>query len=205
MVDDQLRKRGITSPRVLEAMLSVPREEFVSAGMRDQAYCDWALPIGREQTISQPFTVAFMVDALDLRGDENVLEIGTGSGYCAAVLSRLAANVHTVERIESLANMAQQRLRQLHYDNVTVHVADGSRGLPEFAPYDAIIVTAAASSLPPPLVEQLAEFGRILIPIGQFAGQTMTRFTKIGNDLHQENLGAFAFVPLIGAYGQQSS
>ena len=192
MVEEQIRKRGIHDARVLEAMSAVPREEFVPIGSREQAYCDWALQIGWEQTISQPYTVAFMVEALGLRGDEKVLEIGTGSGYGAAVLSRLAAHVHTVERIRELADMARERLQRLHYGNVTVHFADGSRGLPEFAPYDAMISTAAASSLPPPLVAQLAPGGRIVIPIGGFTGQTMSRFTKTGGDLVQENLGLFA-------------
>lgn len=205
MVENQLRTRGITDPRVLAAMLEVPREEFVPLGERFVAYEDGPLPIGRGQTISQPFTVAFMAQALQLQGQEKVLEIGTGSGYGAAVLSRLAREVYTVERIESLAQQAQQHLSRLDYNNVQVFIADGSLGLPNEAPFDAIVVTAGAKNLPQAYVEQLNEGGRIVIPIGDLPNtQTMMRVTKTDGQLTAENLGAFAFVPLIGENGWSS-
>ena len=203
MVQEQLLRRGIDDARVLAAMSQVPREKFVPAALRDEAYDDWPLPIGFGQTISQPLTVAFMLQALQLGGSEKVLEIGAGSGYAAAVLSRLAATVHTVERIAGLAREAQRRLKELGCDNVHVHIANGTLGLPEHAPFDAIVVTAGAASLPPPYEAQLAENGRIVIPIGESTNQCMYRFTKRGGKLVALNLGEFAFVPLIGEYGWQ--
>jgi protein-L-isoaspartate(D-aspartate) O-methyltransferase len=205
MVEIQLRGRDITDERVLEAMLQVPREAFVPDAQQDEAYDDWPLPIGFGQTISQPYTVAFMLQALGLQGTENALEIGTGSGYAAAVLSHLARTVHTIERIPELARQAQARLQSLGYDNVQVHTADGSLGLPQQAPFDAIVVTAGAKSLPESLREQLADGGRIVIPIGQSISQTLYRFTRRGDQWQQENLGGFAFVPLIGQQGAESS
>lgn len=202
MVEHQLVARKITDRRVLEAMDSVPRERFVSESQQAEAYDDGPLPIGFGQTISQPFTVAFMVQALRLQGDEKVLEIGTGCGYAAAVLSLLAAEVHSVERIPELAEEAELRLGQLGFDNVFVHAGDGSLGLPEFAPYDAIVAAASASSLPEPLVEQLSDNGTIVLPLGVGSfGQRMVRFTRRSGKLEREDLGGFAFVPLIGRYG----
>ncbi|MCA9014152.1 MAG: protein-L-isoaspartate(D-aspartate) O-methyltransferase [Planctomycetaceae bacterium] len=202
MVENQLRMRGICDPRVLEAMNRVPREEFVSPEQKPFAYHDCPLPIDCSQTISQPYTVAFMCEAAQLTGDERILEVGTGSGYGAAVLSLLAREVHTVERIPELAEQASERLTRLGYSNVHVYTSDGTLGVPEAAPFDAIIVTAGAETLPEPYVEQLKEGGRIIIPVGpEFMGQTMYRYTKIRGNLSQENLGAFAFVPLIGEYG----
>ncbi|QDT43841.1 Protein-L-isoaspartate O-methyltransferase [Gimesia alba] len=202
MVENQLRFRGISDPRVLDAMSRVPREKFVSPEQKQFAYNDCALPIDCSQTISQPYTVAFMCEAARLTGHENVLEVGTGSGYGAAVLSLLAHEVHTIERIPELVQQASARLTSLGYSNVHVYSSDGTLGVAEAAPFDAIIVTAGAETLPEPYVEQLNEGGRIIIPIGsETMGQTMYRYTLIKGELTQENLGAFAFVPLIGEYG----
>ena len=201
MVHDQMLSRGIHDARVLAAMAEVPRERFVPAGLQREAYDDCPLPIGFGQTISQPFTVAFMLEALALEGWETVLEIGTGSGYAAAALSHLARRVHTVERIPELAHLATCRLDELGYANVHVHLADGTCGLPNHAPFDAIAVTAAAADLPGPYRDQLAEGGRIVIPIGEPMRQTLVRFTRNGQQLSRTDLGAFAFVPLIGEHG----
>jgi protein-L-isoaspartate(D-aspartate) O-methyltransferase len=202
MVDSQLGRRGITDPRVLAAMGDVPREEFVPADVREMAYEDRALPIGHGQTISQPYTVAFMCEALALEGGEKVLEIGTGSGYAAAVLSRLAREVHTLERIPELWEEAQARLERLGYSNVQTYLANGTLGLPAQAPFDAIVVTAGAEQLPAPLREQLAEGGRIVIPLGDTPhSQSMMRFTLRSGQWQAEDLGSFAFVPLIGQLG----
>lgn len=196
---EQLRQRGIVDERVLAAMNVVPREAFVPEGLRDRAYEDHALPIGLDQTISQPFTVAFMCQAARLRGDENVLEIGTGSGYGACVLARLSKHVDTIERLPELARQARKRIAQLGFCNVSVHLGDGSLGLPEAAPFDAIIVTAGAEHCPVAYHEQLTEGGRIVIPIGSTPRrQTMVRYTKRHGELQPECLGEFAFVPLIG-------
>lgn len=202
MVLKQIRRRGITDERVLQAMLDVPREQFVPESDRPYAYEDYPLPIGHGQTISQPFTVAFQCEALQLKGDERVLEIGTGSGYAAAVLSKLAKEVMTIERHDSLASQARSTLRRLHFLNVDVHTGDGTLGMPQYQPFDAIVVTAGGKESPPePLVEQLAVGGRLVIPLGQSTRtQTMFRFTKFADGVQSENLGGFAFVPLIGQY-----
>lgn len=203
MVEDQLRARGIGDERVLAAMDRVPREAFVDVDQQDSAYDDCALPIASGQTISQPYTVAYMCEAARIGPADKVLEIGTGSGYGAAVLSQLAREAYSVERLPELASEARRRLAELGYRNVHVATADGSLGHPEGAPYDAILVTAGAVTLPPALVEQLAPGGRIVIPIGDGeSGQTMCRFTDRRGRLEEENLGAFAFVPLIGAYAR---
>jgi protein-L-isoaspartate(D-aspartate) O-methyltransferase len=202
MVEHQLRRRGISDERVLQAMLTVPREEFVAKDLRDYAYDDCPLPIGFGQTISQPFTVAFQCEALQLKGDERVLEVGTGSGYAAAVLSHLAKEVYTVERIPGLAAQAEAMLRRLGYANAHVFTANGTLGLPDYAPLDGIVVTAGGTALPKPYLSQLSTGGRIVIPIGEsLYGQSMYRFTKLTDELKVENLGGFAFVPLIGRYG----
>jgi protein-L-isoaspartate(D-aspartate) O-methyltransferase len=202
MVERQLRQRGVTDERVLAAMETVPREQFVPADQRPYAYDDGPLAIGLGQTISQPLTVALMAEAARIAPADNVLEIGTGSGYGAAILGHLAATVHTVERHEQLAEIAQQRLAQLGLAHVRVHVGDGSQGWGAAAPYDAIVVTAGAADLPRPLVEQLAEGGRIIIPIGPSPrSQWLRRFTRHGDRIDDENLGRFAFVPLIGQHG----
>lgn len=199
---NQLRNRGISDERVLAAMNVVPREDFVPEDLRERAYEDHALPIGSEQTISQPFTVAFMCEALQLTGNERVLEIGTGSGYGACVLSRLANWVYTIERLPELAASAQQRIQHLGFQNITVRIGDGSLGWPEEAPFDAIIVTAGAAECPSTYREQLAPAGRIVIPVGPTPRQQqMVRFTLRHGELIPESLGSFAFVPLIGEQG----
>lgn len=204
MVRDQIARRGVDDQRVLQAMRAVPREEFVPFKLRSLAYTDQALPIACHQTISQPYTVAVMCQALQLNGTERVLEVGTGSGYGAAVLSPLAAEVVTVERIPELAKTAAERLQKLGYDNVRVHVADGSEGWSAGAPYDAIVVTAAAEKLPQPYLDQLKDGGRIVIPVGDVERQqTLCRITRRDGRTITEKLGPFAFVPLIGTYGCQ--
>ncbi len=202
MVEDQLIARGIQDDRVLQAMNRVPREAFLPAEKQSAAYFDSALPIDHGQTISQPYTVAFMCEALRTRPTDRILEIGTGSGYAAAVLSHLAQTVHTVERIPELAAQADQRLRHMGYHNVFVHVADGTLGLPQEAPFDGIVVSASAPQLPVALAQQLADGGRIVIPIGTAEnGESMIRYTRQGDELTSEYLGAFTFVPLIGKDG----
>ncbi len=197
MVVEQLERRGIRDPRVLEAMEWVPREEFVPTDLADLAYEDRALPIGLEQTISQPYTVAFMCQEAHVSADDKVLEIGTGSGYGAAVLSLLAREVHTVERIEELFRTARERLAAFGRGNVHTHLDDGTLGLPSEAPFDAIIVTAGAEALPTAYQQQLADGGRLVIPIGPPASQQMIRLTRRGDQFTRDNLGSFGFVPLI--------
>jgi len=183
-------------------MRSVPREAFVSAALHDVIYQDDAQPIDCGQTISQPFTVAFMAEAARIQAGDAILEIGTGSGYGAAILSQLGATVHSVERLPELAEPAARRLRDLGYANVQVHVGDGSLGLAEFAPFDAIVVTAGAASLPAAFPDQLRERGRIIIPIGKTPSrQHLLRYTLRHGALEMEDLGAFAFVPLVGQDG----
>ncbi len=202
MVERQLRARGISDSRVLAAMADVPRDAFVPERLKGAAYDDNPLPIGSGQTISQPYTVAFMVQALELSPTDLVLEIGTGSGYSAAILGRLAAQVHSVERIDALAQHAQEVLQSLAADNVQVHVGDGSLGWPDAAPYQAIIVTAGAAALPLTYLDQLAEGGRILIPLGRVRHrQTLILFRLRGGELEVIDLGRFAFVPLVGEHG----
>lgn len=202
MVERQLRARGISDSRVLAAMSDVPREAFVPDRLRGAAYDDQPLPIGSGQTISQPYTVAFMAQSLELRPDDRVLEIGTGSGYSAAILGRLAAVVHSVERIAALAEHARSVLESLSVDNVHVHFGDGSLGWPDEAPFEAIIVTAGAAALPLAYLDQLAEGGRILIPLGPVPHrQTLVLFRVNRGELEVIDLGPFAFVPLVGEHG----
>lgn len=195
--------RGIHDPAVLSAMREVPRELFVNEGMLELAYEDNPLPINEGQTISQPYIVAYMTEALELNGMERVLEIGTGSGYAAAVLSRIAGTVYTVERLQGLAQSARRRLKALGYDNIIVHEGDGTLGWPEDAPYDAIVVTAGAPDVPKPLLEQLAVGGRLVIPVGTSSDlQVLLRLRRVGEyDYHREELCGVRFVPLIGAAG----
>ena len=202
MVDQQLRRRGISDPRVLEAMARVPREEFVPPELVPHAYDDGAMPIGLDQTISQPYVVAFMAEAAQIGPHDKVLEIGTGSGYAAAVLSLLCREVHSVERLPALEQQASERLQRLRYTNVYTHVVDGTEGLISRAPYAAILVPAAAAEVPRPLMDQLTEGGRLIIPIGERTpGQRMMRYTLQGRTLVYDDLGPFAFVPLIGEHG----
>ena len=199
MVSQQLEPRGIKNRRVLSVMGEIPRELFIPENLRGEAYNDGPLPIGHAQTISQPYTVAMMCEALKLTGTEKVLEIGTGSGYAACILSRLARQVHTIERIPELVRSADTRIRNLGITNVRVHFGDGSLGLPEEAPFDAIVVTAGGPSLPAAFKTQLADGGRIVMPIGPRHDQRMTRCRRRQDVLECEDLGAFCFVPLIGA------
>lgn len=201
MVDEQLRRRGIHEPRLLQAMLKVPRHRFVPPEHRHLAYVDGPLPIGAGQTISQPYIVALMTQLLLLEGEEKVLEVGTGSGYQAAILGELAREVHTIERHAELAERARSLLQELGYTNVQVHIGDGSLGLAEYAPYQAILVTAAAPKAPPALLEQLADGGRLVIPVGGQWGQMLERWTRRGAHYEQEEFVPVAFVPLRGEAG----
>jgi protein-L-isoaspartate(D-aspartate) O-methyltransferase len=201
MVERQLHRRGISDERVLRAMGEVPREHFVPESVRRSAYNDSALPIGHDQTISQPWVVAAICQALHLDGGEKVLEIGTGSGYSAAVLARLADSVVSVERVPELAETARQRLLELGIDNVELIVGDGSRGHPESAPYDAIAVHAATPEAPHSMLAELARDGRLVVPIATGSADLLTAFIRENGDLRQETIGPCRFVPLIGAEG----
>ena len=201
MVDAQLLRRDIHEPRVLDAMRSVPRHRFVPPEHRQYAYTDGPLPIGQGQTISQPYIVALMTQLLGPDGDENVLEVGTGSGYQAAILGALASQVHTIERYGELAQKAKRVLTDLGVNNVQVHTGDGSQGLMEFAPYDDIMVTAAAPRVPQALLDQLADGGRLVIPVGSRGGQYLELWQRQGKDYNQELIIPVAFVPLVGKFG----
>jgi protein-L-isoaspartate(D-aspartate) O-methyltransferase len=201
MVDRQLRHRGISDERVLAAMAAVPREHFVPEQVRDRAYNDSALPIGHEQTISQPWVVAAICQALRLKGDEDVLEIGTGSGYSAAVLARLAARVVSIERVPELGEAARRKLDELGAANVEVIVGDGSRGHPEEAPYEAIAVHAATPEAPHSLIAELAPDGRLVVPIATGSADLLVAFVREDGALRQETIGPCRFVPLIGVEG----
>lgn len=198
MVEQQLRRRGIRDERVLQAMAEIPRHLFVPEAWRSSAYTDGPLPIGEEQTISQPYIVALMSESLQLQGAETVLEIGTGSGYQAAVLSRLAKQVYSIEIIPQLAETARARLAALGYTNVTVIVGDGNLGWPQASPYEAIMVTAAAPQVPPALLEQLADGGCLVLPVTvNEEEQHLVRLRKRGRKVSREDLGAVRFVPLV--------
>ncbi|MCJ7566009.1 MAG: protein-L-isoaspartate(D-aspartate) O-methyltransferase [Anaerolineales bacterium] len=200
MVDQQMVRRGIRDERLLEAILAIPRHEFVPPEQVRLAYIDAPLPIGNNQTISQPYIVALMTELLYLKGDETVLEIGTGSGYQTAILAHLAKKVYSIERIPELAERARFLLHSLMLDNIEVVVGDGSCGLPEHAPYQAIIVTAAAPEVPKPLEDQLSDSGRLVVPVGSRAGQVLELWKREGQKLVCEKLAPVAFVPLIGAH-----
>ncbi|WP_342637440.1 protein-L-isoaspartate(D-aspartate) O-methyltransferase [Rhizobium jaguaris] len=203
MVEKQIAGRGIRDPAVLEAMRRIPRELFVEKGFEMFAYNDCPLPIGKGQTISQPYMVALMIEAAEVKPDDTVLEVGAGLGYAVAILSRIAAHVVAVERHASLAAGAAERLHRLGYDNVDLHCGDGSRGWPEAAPFDAILVSAAAPVVPQALKEQLATGGRLIIPVGpEESRQTLLKILRKGpDDFATQNLGAVIFVPLISERG----
>ncbi|MGE4357496.1 MAG: protein-L-isoaspartate(D-aspartate) O-methyltransferase [Candidatus Omnitrophota bacterium] len=201
MVNDQLLSRGIKDKRVIEAFLKVPRHKFVSENNITEAYDDHPLPIGEGQTISQPYMVALMTECLDLKGEEKVLEIGTGSGYQTAILAELALEVYSIERFSSLAEKARLALTDLGYKNIKIKIGDGTLGWEEFAPYDRIIVTAGAPEIPPPLILQLKENGRLVIPLGDSFSQVLTVIEKIGNRIKKEEICGCVFVPLVGRYG----
>src|SRR5579859_82872 len=195
MIQEQLAARQITDPRVLAIMRDIPRHLFVADELQHLAYRDSPLPIGQDQTISQPFIVGYMTQCLSLTGNETVLEVGTGSGYQTAILSRLAKFVYTIERHDALAQQAATRLEALNLDNVEFHVGDGSQGLPDMAPFDAILITAAAPALPNTLRTQLAEGGRMALPIGDNHSQFLERITRTGNTWLIERLMPVMFVP----------
>jgi protein-L-isoaspartate(D-aspartate) O-methyltransferase len=201
MVERQLRGRDVTDERVLAAMERVPRELFVSEELRDRAYDDAALPIGGGQTISQPYMVARICEALELRGPEDVLDVGTGSGYQAAVLAELAAEVDTIERIPELADAARRNLAAAGYDRVRVHVGDGSRGLPDRAPFEAIAVAAAAPELPKTLYEQLKTGGRLVVPVGKYGIQRLEVVVRSPEGPAVVRSVPCRFVPLVGEEG----
>jgi protein-L-isoaspartate(D-aspartate) O-methyltransferase len=201
MVESQLRERGIRDGRVLEAMLRIPRHEFVSEEYQSQAYADHPIPIGENQTISQPFIVGASLQALRLQGTESVLEVGTGSGYQTALLAVLAREVYSIERHATLAHSAEEVLARLGLSNVKIVVGDGSHGLPEFAPYHAILVSAAAPSIPRSLLDQLAEEGRMVIPVGPPHSQELQLVRKREGKAMVEVIEGCRFVPLIGAEG----
>ncbi len=206
MVQEQIIARGISSPRVIETLLKIPRHLFVQEAMADQAYNDGALPIGEKQTISQPYMVALMSELLELKPQDHVLEIGTGSGYQTAVLASLCRRVWTIERIRPLAMQARKVLDALHLLNVNIKVGDGTLGWPEEAPFDAILVTAGAPAVPEALAEQLAPGGRLVIPVGNEANQTILRIRKEADgSLTSETGVGCRFVPLIGQQGWQTA
>lgn len=201
MVEEQLVARGISDPKVLEVMGRLPRHLFVDPGLASQAYEDHPLNIGSRQTISQPYMVALMTSLLELRGGERVMEIGTGSGYQTAVLAELCRGVWTVERVAPLSNRARKNLYAMATVNVHLRIGDGTLGWPEEAPFDGILVTAASREIPPPYREQLAEGGRIVIPLGDAVDQVLVRVVKTAGRFHQEEITGCRFVKLVGQYG----
>jgi len=204
MVQEQLVARGIRNQRVIDAMRKIPRHLFVDPGLAKRAYDDSALPIGEKQTLSQPYIAARMTEALDLSGDEKVLEIGTGSGYQTALLAELCFNVFSVETIRALSRRARGLLDRLGYHNIALHVGDGTLGWSDHGPYDGIIVTAAAPDLPNPLISQLSVSGRLIIPIEDEQSQTLVRISRKASGLEREQLGDCRFVKLWGKYGWQN-
>ena len=201
MVETQLTGRGIRNSRVLEAMRRVPRHLFVEEALKEQAYSDYPLPIGEKQTISQPYIVALMSEALELKGEEKILEIGTGSGYQAAILAELADRVFSIERFPALAYRANQILQKLGYQNVLIRVADGSLGWPDEAPFDGIMATAGTPKIPQPLVDQLSMGGRLVLPVGDRLSQELVLVERTPEGMRKTNLGGVRFVDLVGKWG----
>jgi protein-L-isoaspartate(D-aspartate) O-methyltransferase len=201
MVDEQIISRGIKDERVIAAMKKVPRHLFIEEALQSQAYGDHPLPIGEKQTISQPYMVALMTEALELRGREKVLEIGTGSGYQTAILAELSEKVFSVERIRSLAIGARKLVYELGYFNIEIKIIDGTYGWSDESPFDAIIVTAGGPDIPQPLIDQLGVGGRLVIPVGDAAVQDLFRIIKTEKGINKEDLGGCRFVKLIGKYG----
>ena len=201
MVEEQLKARGIRDRRVIKAFLKVPRHQFIPSELSEEAYNDYPLPIGEGQTISQPYMVALMTELLELKGDENVMEIGTGSGYQTAILAELSLKVFTIERIENLLLKAKETLDKLGYKNIMYKVDDGSKGWKEYSPYHGIIVTAASPDIPSPFLEQLRDGGRFVIPVGSRFSQELIRVKKVRERVTKENFGQCVFVPLLGEYG----
>jgi len=206
MVEEQIIRRGITDERVIKAMLKVPREMFVEEALQQKAYGDHPLPIGCEQTISQPFMVALMSQYLKLSGTEKVLEIGTGSGYQAAILAELAQKVYTIERVKTLYEKAQKLLlEKLRYKNIVTILGDGTLGMINFAPFDRIIVTAAAPDIPKPLIDQLVDNGILVIPKGDKFFQSLVIVTKKNGEVYTHDAGGCVFVPLVGKWGWKNN
>ena len=201
MVKNQLMARGIKDERVLQAMGKIPRHLFIQEALAGEAYNDHPVPIGEKQTISQPYIVALMTEALELKGSENTLEIGTGSGYQTAILAELSSRVYTIERIKSLLVKARKLLAKLGYNNILFKAFDGTLGWKEYAPFDAIMVTAGSPNVPDPLKEQLADNGRMIIPVGDRYTQELIKITRKGENFEQEDLGGCRFVNLIGVHG----
>jgi protein-L-isoaspartate(D-aspartate) O-methyltransferase len=200
MIDEQLIPRGIKDPRVLDAFYKVERHKFIPEELRTSAYADFPVPIGEGQTISQPYIVALMTECLELSGQEKVLEIGTGSGYQAAILAELAKEVYTVERFGSLTKRAESVLNELGYKNIKIKVDDGTLGWQECAPFERIIITAASPRIPLPLVEQLKETGKLILPLGESFSQVLTLVEKVKGELISTQICGCVFVPLIGKY-----
>ncbi len=201
MVEEQLIPRGITDPAVLHAMNTVPRHLFVEDALQSQAYGDFPLPIGEGQTISQPYVVALMTQLLGLKGKENILEIGTGCGYQSAILATICERVYTIERIKALQARARMTFDRLHIFNILSKIDDGTQGWPEYAPFDAIIVTAAGPKIPAPLVDQLADPGILVLPIGDRDSQTLTVVTNVDGEVSETAVESVKFVKLIGSHG----
>ncbi len=201
MVDRQIIARGVTDPLVIRAMTEVPRHLFVSEALVDSAYGDFPLPIGEGQTISQPYIIAEMTQSLELKGSERVLEIGTGSGYQAAILAHMVYRVYTIERNHSLFLQTRQLFDRLRIHNVVTRYSDGTQGWKEESPFDAIIVTAGGNKIPSPLVDQLAPGGRLVLPVGGHFSQELIKLTRTDTGIKQENLGGCRFVKLIGQHG----
>jgi len=205
MVKNQIVARGIKDERVIKAFLKVPRHKFVSDRNLGEAYDDHPLPIGEGQTISQPYMVALMTELLELKGEEKVLEIGTGSGYQAAILAELAKEVYTVERFPTLAEKAKIVLEELGYKNIKIKIGDGTLGWEEYSPYEGIIVTAGAPDIPSPLIAQLKEGGRLVIPLGESFSQVLTVIEKFRGKIEKREICGCVFVPLVGRYGWQNN